>query len=279
MKTLSFINLKGGCAKTTTAINVATVLTEVHGKRVLLIDNDKQGNASEFFGAKERTQECGTAKILKRQTPSVYNIGASRGGKIDLISANMSLEGAEWEIQKGTDNQADRMKAFLEKAADMYDYAIIDNPPSVSLCVVNALCASDEVIIPVTLDDWSLGGVEIISEQIRNLRKLNRNLQIAGVLITNFKKSFTTLAAEEWLRKNCRHHVFETHIRYSQKVIESTYAKKPLEDFSKMSAAGIDYRRFVKEYLDGGQKLREAAGSAAESAGKDAAQPLASYGA
>lgn len=220
-------------------------------------------------------QECGTAKILKRQTPSVYNIGA----KVDLISANMSLEGAEWEIQKGTDNQADRMKSFLEKAADMYDYAIIDNPPSVSLCVVNALCASDKVIIPVTLDDWSLDGVEIISEQIRNLRQLNRNLQIAGVLITNFKKSFTTLAADEWLRKNCRHHIFETRIRYSQKVIESTYAKKPLEDFSKMSAAGIDYRYFVKEYLDGGQKLKKAAGSVAQEAGKEAAKPLLNYGA
>lgn len=275
MKTISIINLKGGVGKTTTAANMAAVLSQVHGKRVLLIDNDKQGNASRFFGVKEKAQECGTAKILKREAAFVHNISE----RMDLISANMSLEKAEWEIQKGTDNQADRMKSFLEKAADMYDYTIIDNPPSVSLCVVNALCASDEVIIPVSLDDWSLDGVEIISEQIGNLRKLNRNLKIAGVLITNFKKSFTTLAADEWLRKNCRHHVFETRIRYSQKVIESTYAKKPLEDFSKMSAAGIDYRRFVKEYLNGGQKSKTAAGSAEESAGKDAAQPLMNYGA
>ena len=245
MKTISIINLKGGTGKSTTAITMAHILSGAkHKKRVLLIDNDKQGNTSQFFN-KASLAGCGSGDILRKIQPTIYRITDT----LDLINANMTLEGAEYEVLAATDNQADRFASFLQTVADQYDFCIIDNPPSVSMCVVNALCASDEVIVTVKLNDWSLDGVDILTEQINNLKAINSRLKVAGVLLTIFKRTIFSEAAEEWLRLNSPHKVFETKIRYSDKVDDWTYSKVPLEKFSKMCAASVDYRKFIREYL------------------------------
>lgn len=246
MKIVSIINLKGGVGKSTTAITMAHILSGAkYKKRVLLIDNDKQGNTSQFFGKLCAKDNCGSSHILRKIQPTIYRITDT----LDLINANMTLEGAEYEVLAATDNQADRYAAFLQTVAEQYDFCIIDNPPSVSMCVINALCASDEVIVAVKLNDWSLDGVDTITEQINNIKAINKGLKVAGVLLTIFKKTPFSLAAEEWLRKNSPHKVFETKIRYSNKVDDWTYSKVPLEEFSKMCAAAVDYRKFVREYL------------------------------
>lgn len=246
MKTVSIINLKGGVGKSTTAITMAHILSGAkYKKRVLVIDNDKQGNTSQFFGKLCAKDNCGSSHILRKIQPTIYRITDT----LDLINANMTLEGAEYEVLAATDNQADRYVAFLQTVADQYDFCIIDNPPSVSMCVINALCASDEVIVTVKLNDWSLDDVDIITEQINNIKAINKGLKVAGVLLTIFKKTPFSLAAEEWLRKNSPHKVFETKIRYSNKVDDWTYSKVPLEEFSKMCAAAVDYRKFIREYL------------------------------
>lgn len=247
MKTISIINLKGGVGKTTTAITMAHILSDrKHAKKVLLIDNDKQGNTSQFFEVLKPHELCGSNEILRRQQPTIYHITPT----LDVINANMTLEGAEYEVLAAQDDQADRFASFLETVAKQYDYCIIDNPPSVSMCVINALCASDEVIITVKLNDWSLDGVDILTEQIGNIAIINKKLKVGGVLLTAFKKTAFSLAAEEWLRKNCKHRVFETKIRYSNKVDDWTYSKMPLDEFSKMSAAAVDYRKFIREYMN-----------------------------
>ena len=246
MKIISIINLKGGTGKSTTAITMAHILSGArYEKRVLLIDNDKQGNTSQFFGKLYAKDNCGSSHILRKIKPTIYHITDT----LDLINANMTLEGAEYEVLAAEDDQANRFALFLQTVADKYDYCIIDNPPSVSMCVVNALCASDEVIVTVKLNDWSLDGVDILTEQINNLKTINKRLKVAGVLLTIFKKTTFALAAEEWLRKNSPHKVFETKIRYSDKVDDWTYSKVPLEEFSKMCAASVDYRKFIREYL------------------------------
>lgn len=246
MKTISIINLKGGVGKTTTAITMAHLLSgKKYERKVLLIDNDKQGNTSQFFGKLKPQEECGSSKILRRMQPDIYSITDT----LDIISANMTLEGAEYEVLAAQDDQADRFKSFLSQVAKKYDYCIIDNPPSVSMCVINALCASDEVIITVKLNDWSLDGVDIITEQINNMKAINKGLKVGGVLLTAFKKTVFSLAAEEWLRKNCKHKVFDTKIRYSDRVDDWTYSNVPMDEFSKMCAAAVDYRKFIREYI------------------------------
>lgn len=112
----------------------------------------------------------------------------------------------------------------------------------------SALCAADEVIIPVRLDNWSIDGVDVITEQIEALKALNSNLKIAGILLTDYKKSIENEAAEEWLRKNCKYNVFSRRIRHSEKAVAATYYKQPLETYSPRSAAATDYRKFMEEY-------------------------------
>lgn len=245
MKTISVINLKGGVGKTTTAINMAALLANRWGKRVLLIDNDKQGNTSQFFGKYIKDATCGAARILEGGDPAIWVTDQG----LDVINANMTLETAENELLKSNDRQDNRMKMFLQKKMQEYDFCIIDNPPAVGMCVINALCASDEVIVPVKLDNWALDGTEMITETIGQLKALNKDLKKISVPITDFIKTPESEAAEEWLRENCSAEVFKTKIRFSKKVDSATYYKQPLDGYSLMCAAAVDYRKMIKEYL------------------------------
>ena len=145
MKTIAVINLKGGVAKTTTAANMATLLGTKYQKNVLLIDNDPQGNASQFFDCYRKDEKCGAAKILDRERPGIFTDVAAG---VDLINANMTLLEADNELRTSEDRQDNRFAEYMEKAASIYDYCIIDNPPAILMCTINALCAADEVIIP-----------------------------------------------------------------------------------------------------------------------------------
>lgn len=244
MKTIAIINLKGGVGKTTTAANMAALLVSKYGKRVLLIDNDPQGNASQFFGCYYSTM-CGSGDILGDMEPRVY--GTATG--VDMIDANITLLDADNRLRASTERQDNKMSAYLERQQGRYDYCIIDNPPALLICTINALCAADEVIIPVTLDNWALDGVEIVTSQIEELRALNDKLEIKGILLTNYRKTIENEAAEAWLRENCEYTVFDTKIRRSDKVTAATYYKEPLEKYSPRSAAAVAYRKFIREYL------------------------------
>lgn len=205
MKTISVINLKGGVAKTTTSINLSTLLGDRWGRRVLLIDNDKQGNTSQFFGKYIKDATCGSARILQGEEPVIFTTNHG----IDLINANMSLETAENKLLKSNERQDVKLKQFLEGKANQYDFCIIDNPPAVGMCVINALCASDEVIVPVKLDNWAIDGTEMITATIEQLKALNKNLKKITVLITDFIKTPESVAAEEWIRKKLQSTSFQ----------------------------------------------------------------------
>ena len=130
-----------------------------------------------------------------------------------------------------------------------YDCCIIDNAPDLGMNVINALVAADEIIIPVNLDCYSLDGLEELVDQVNNVRQLNRKAHIAGVLITDYEKSDTSEAAETWLREKSGLIVFNTIIRHSKKVKDSTFYHKTPIAYSVRSGAAQGYKNFILECM------------------------------
>lgn len=257
MKTISIINLKGGVAKTLTADSMAHILATYHGARVLLIDNDKQGNTSKAFGVHSYDDKSISDVLTARRLDPWEVIRKTRFENIDVMPANMTLIRANMEVlMDSTRPQQTRLRAALNTIAteNFYDYCIIDNAPDINISTINALVASDEVIIPIKIDEYAFDGLAELKEQIDNTRDdLNPRLRLAGCLITCFQRTDADRQGEAWLQDKPEYPVFKTHIRYSEKVTESTFAKSPIAEYSRRSAAAMDYIAFVREYLNRGK--------------------------
>ena len=194
MKTISILNLKGGVGKTFTAANIAYELWR-RGYKVLLLDNDKQGNLSKAYGRYDAESVAPITKLLSGdwQQPEELIQQTDYDG-IDIVAANMSLFGATWNLTKEeSENQIERYKALVYARVQYYgdctiygkyDYCIIDNPPDIGLNVINALAITDEVIVPVKIDEDALEGLDIVAEQIEDAKALNPSLKMRGVLVT-----------------------------------------------------------------------------------------------
>ena len=254
MKVISIINLKGGVGKTTTATSLAELLAigdekrKRKGSRVLLLDNDKQGNTSQLFEAYNPNEEAAAVRVIKSGKIEEKDLVAAGRG-LDLIPCNYFMELAELEIKADAKNrQHDRYKKALAAVSANYDYCVIDNPPDLGMNVINALMATDEIIIPVSLDAYSLDGLEEQMEQIRQLKQLNHKMSVAGCLITNRERTDTAEAAEEWLRKKSGCPVFTTIIRHNKRANDATIYKKTPLRHNPRSGMALDYRKFVQEY-------------------------------
>lgn len=257
MKIISIINLKGGVAKTVTSLNMAYALATEHGKKVLLVDNDKQGNSSKTLGIHSYESKSISDVFLHRGTAEHLDMGAiiqkTKFHGIDGISANMSLQRALITMQQDSMvPQHNRLKKALDNVQDEYDYCVIDNAPDVNISTANALTAAHEVIIPVKIDEYAFDGLNELLEQIKIVKEnMNPNLSLRGCLVTCFHRNGSDPAGEAYLREREDLRVFSTHIRYSAKVAESTFARQPTIMYSERSGAALDYLEFVNEFLGG----------------------------
>ncbi|MCI8582362.1 MAG: ParA family protein [Dorea sp.] len=250
MKTISILNLKGGVAKTFTAANMAYELYR-RGYKVLLLDNDKQGNLSKAYGRYDAESIAPITKLLSLQWNHADEvIQQTEYEGIDIITSNMSLFGATWNLTKAeNENQIERYKDFMEQTAagDYYDYCIIDNPPDIGLNVINALAVTDEVIVPVKIDEDALEGLDIVEGQIEEAKVFNPQLRLLGVLVTVFQNTDGESAGLEWLRQQGKYDILGT-IRYSKKVAENSFMRRPIYEYSPCCGAAQDYKRFVSSY-------------------------------
>ena len=237
MKTISILNLKGGVAKTFTAANMAYELYR-RGYKVLLIDNDKQGNLSKAYSRYDAENVAPVTRLLAGDWESADElIQHTEYEGIDIVTANMSLFGATWNLTKeDSENQIERYKALVYAKVQYYgdctiygkyDYCIIDNPPDIGLNVVNALAITDEVIVPVKVDEDALEGLDIVTEQIEDAKAFNPALKLAGVLITSYQNTDGEAAGVEWLGQKTDFNILGI-IRYSKKVAENTFMRKPI---------------------------------------------------
>lgn len=273
MRTISIINLKGGVGKTTTVINMAAVLALTGtGKRVLCIDADPQANLTQFYGFKdpEKTLDCTLAQLLNLDAegrsdwaedyvfetfmPGISLVPAS----IDLINADIASTQRFGSVSvKAISDLLFNLNADAwaeagvpEGGAESFDYVLIDCPPSFTAASVAALYASDDVIIPVEADLFSITGLTTLLAQINSIRRVKPKIRIAGALITKWHNTPACIQGECALRASAVP-VFKQTIRRSDKVTESIFSGQSLQAYSPQSAAGRDYRAFVAEYLEG----------------------------
>lgn len=249
MKTIAVINMKGGCAKTTTTVNMAHILAKDYGKKVLVIDNDKQGNLSKACGVWSY-EKPSLADILTGQQGIESVTQETNTERLRAIPANMHLLTANLMVIKDEERQqATILAGELEKVKGEYDYCIIDCPPDINISVINALVAADEVIIPIKIDGYAFDGMDELEEQINNAKQLNPKLKLRGCLVTMFYNRDVCRQGEEWLQ-NQRYPVFKTHIRRTEKADEVTFTNESLMEYSPRSGAARDYKAFVREYLE-----------------------------
>lgn len=252
MKTLSIINLKGGVAKTISAVTMAYILAEEKGYRVLLVDNDKQGNASKMLDRHSYTHKGIESIMIERLPVMAAVIQHTDYGTLDIITANMELIKANLEVQidqqRPTQN---RIKKALERVNGNYDFCIIDNAPDINISTVNALVASDYVMIPVTIDDFALDGLSELAEQVDNTREdLNPSLQMLGCFVTQFATGNEADKQGEEMLRGMGYPIFETHIRRTDKVKPATFQRVPVPLYSDRCAASVDYRKLTDEFLE-----------------------------
>jgi chromosome partitioning protein len=250
MKTIGIINLKGGVAKTISAANIAHILATVHEKRVLLVDNDKQGNISKMFGL-HSYDDLNIADILMERHDNIRGIIApTRYANLDVVPANMTL--LEANVIEREPHRQTRLRAAFDEIAGDYDYCVIDNAPDLNMSTINALVASDDVLIPIKIDKFAFDGLTELVEQIDNIRDsgLNPALILRGCFVTFYQNNEVNRQGEEWLRGQGKYPVFDTHIRRTEKVDESTFARIPVFEYSRRSGAARDYLAFVAEYLN-----------------------------
>ena len=229
------------------------------------MDNDKQGNASKAFGLYDPQDRDNIAKVMMEDIPLVDLAASTQYENLDIIPANMDLLEANLRVITDVSRpQQSRIRKAMVKqsierelegkkttsAAKEYDFIIFDNAPDINMSIINALVASDDVIVPVEIDQYSFDGLDVLMEQMAAVREdFNPQLNFCGCLITKYKnrEDVQTQGAEVL---QSRSKTFNTKIRRTEgKPKESTFAKVPLVEYSVRCGASQDYKKFVNEYL------------------------------
>ena len=253
----AIMNLKGGTGKTVTAINVAAILARDYAQRVLLVDADSQANLTEFV-TEEKTYLSGALLSQLLTGKSVDAIQTTIKG-VSLLAADSSLMALD--VTAAGTGKADRMalRYLLDDWGGRFDWVIIDCPPAFSASAMAALIAADQVIIPMKIDAFGYRGMGNMLEQIRNMRRTNRDLNVAGVLPTMVYPSPELRKQAEDIRNGLEAvglHVFP-QIRRSTKLDDMTFAERPLIYSAPRGKATYDYKVFVKELFwaaEGGEQ-------------------------
>ena len=250
MRVISVMNLKGGVGKTTTAVNMAAILARDYDRTVLVIDADPQANASWFFG-RENSGDRTLFRLMDDPRADVLEVICDTAiPGVDIIPGDIDLVLRDVAAGSHDPEALGRLRSQLGKLAELeiYDFVLIDCPPSFTAGSVSAILASEEIVIPVKPDGFALGGLRELRRQIRAVREVDETVTVAGALITMWHNSEAVRAGENALRESDLP-VFRTVIRRTDKVDESTYARQTLDTWSPYSSAGRDYKAFVAEYM------------------------------
>lgn len=248
-KIISLANQKGGVGKTTTAINLSASLARL-GKRVLLVDADPQANASSGLGVEIRELEKTIYECLVNQIDPHTAVIHTNVDNLDLIPSHIDLVGAEIEMLN-LENREQLMKNLLNTLRQEYDYILIDCSPSLGLITVNALTASDTVVIPVQCEFFALEGIAKLLSTIKIIKQnLNPGLQIEGFLLTMYdnRLRLSTQVYEE-VKRHFGDLVFDTVIPRNVRLSEAPSHGLCVMDYDASSKGAKCYMNLAKEIL------------------------------
>ena len=247
-KVISVANQKGGVGKTTTTINLSTMLAK-KGKKVLLIDADPPANATSGVGA-EKDVEFSTYDILATDAGMEQALEKTMIKNLLVCPSDINLAGAEVELVSMMSREQ-RLKEKLEDIKDSFDYILIDCPPSLGLITLNAFTASDSVLIPVQCEYYALEGLGQLINTINLVKKhLNKNLEVEGALLTMYdaRTNLSNQVVKE-VKKYFGEKVYKTVIPRNVRLSEAPSYGMPITEYDPRSKGAKSYEKFTKEFL------------------------------
>ena len=247
-KIVAIVNQKGGVGKTTTCVNLAAALKYL-GKRVLLCDFDPQANATSGMGVDKRKVKFTSYDVTINGVDPEKAVVHTKFG--DVLPSSADLAGAAVELI-GTNDREHQLKAVLEKLKDRYDIIFVDCPPSLELLTLNALCASDGIMVPVQCEYFALEGLSDLMATLRTVkRKLNPRLEIFCVVLTMFdgRTNFSTQVAQE-VRRHFPGKVLSTVIPRNVRLAEAPSHGLPVTAYDRSSRGAVAYKEMAAEIAD-----------------------------
>ena len=248
-KAIAIFNQKGGVGKTTTNINLAACLA-LKGKKILILDIDPQGNASSGFGINKRSLTRSSYELIMGAAPAAECTYETTAKNVSIIPSNINLAGAELELAEAK-NRAESLKSALSAVRYKYDFIIIDCPPSLGLITINALTASDTVLIPIQCEFYALEGLSQLCNTIRQVKNTyNPQLDIEGVLFTMYdgRLILTAQVANE-VKRFFPGKVYKTAIPRNVRLSEAPSYGKAVIYFDRFSKGAQYYSQFAAEVM------------------------------
>jgi chromosome partitioning protein len=259
---IALANQKGGVGKTTTAINLGTALAAI-GERVLIVDLDPQGNASTGLGIDRRNRNCSTYDVLIGEAPLREAVVATAVPRLHIAPSTMDLSGLELELG-ATRDRAYRLRDAIaalnhnaEPKAD-YTYVLIDCPPSLNLLTVNAMAASDAILVPLQCEFFALEGLSQLLQTVEQVRStLNPNLSIHGIVLTMFdsRNNLSNQVVAD-VRQFMGKKVYDTMIPRNVRISEAPSYGKPVLVYDLKCSGSEAYLKLATEVIQRERELR-----------------------
>ena len=249
-KCIAIANQKGGVGKTTTAVNVSACLGKL-GKKVLLIDTDPQGNASEGLGIDKASAAYSVYNVLIGDVTLKEATIATPFDNLYICPSNIDLAGAEIELVSMEDREF-LMKEAVKSVKDDYDFIIIDCPPSLGLVTLNAFVAADTVLIPIQCEYYALEGLSQLMGTVRNVkRNLNPDIDIEGVLLTMFdtRTNLSIQVADE-VKKYYPKKVYKSVIPRNVRISEAPSFGEPIHIYDPHCKGTDSYMELAGEIIN-----------------------------
>lgn len=259
---LALANQKGGVGKTTTAINLGTALAAI-GERVLIVDLDPQGNASTGLGIDRRSRSCSTYDVLIGEAPLRDAVVATAVPRLHIAASTMDLSGLELELGSTRDRAfrlRDAIAALNTNATPDSDYTdvLIDCPPSLNLLTVNAMAASDAILVPLQCEFFALEGLSQLLQTVEQVRStLNPNLSIHGIVLTMFdsRNNLSNQVVAD-VRQFMGAKVYKTMIPRNVRISEAPSYGKPVLVYDLKCVGSDAYLKLATEVIQRERELR-----------------------